>query len=813
MQKLWYDLAFGFRMLLKNPRFTTVAVLSLAIGIGANTAIFSVTNALLLRPLPYKDSERLVILWNRSPGLNVEQDWFSPGQYLDIKAENQVFENVAATIDSSFNLTGQGIPERVEGARVSSSLFPVLGTQPMVGRAFNPDEDDQGKPTTAILSYGFWQRHFGGDQNVIGKTLLLNDNSIEIVGVMPRDFVLNKEVMPTVNKISNAEVLLSLPMGWGKRTTRTNEDYNIFGRLKPGIGMAQAQADVDRIVSGMKEQYPENYPPGGGFMISVVPLIQQVVGDLTRPLLILLGAVAFVLLIACANVANLQLARATVRQREIAIRAAVGAGRRCIIRLLLTESVLLSLMGGAMGLIFALAGLRLLVRLGPETLPRLNEVGTDASVLAFTFMVSVLVGILFGMLPAFRASRVDLNGVLKEGGRTSNASHHRARDLFVIVQVALSLLLLIGAGLLIRSYAQIQIASPGFNPKNVLSFRLSLPNSKYKGPAVTNFYKQLSERIKAIPGVESVGTSYSLPMSSVALAWGPITIEGYVPRNSADFIMSNERFVSPGYFAAMGVPLVKGRLFDERDVKDAQQTVIVNENLAQRFWPNQDPIGRRLERGDTEPWRTVVGVVRDTKEFSVDKEPPISIYHPHEQFPIGTMFLVVRSTTDAAGLTSSITSQIRQLDPELPAFEFKTMGQRLSESLTRRRFSTLLLSTFAAVALVLSAIGIYGVMAYSVTQRTQEIGIRMALGAQPGRIMRMVVRHSFILTVVGVLIGLGSAFALTRVMSSLLYGVSATDVLTFSIPPLVLGLVALLASYFPARRAARVDPTIALRSE
>jgi len=813
MQKLWYDLAFGFRMLLKNPRFTTVAVLSLAIGIGANTAIFSVTNALLLRPLPYKDAERLVILWNRSPGLNVEQDWFSPGQYLDIKAENQVFENVAATIDSSFNLTGQGIPERVEGVRVSSSLFSVLGAQPMVGRAFNPDEDGQGKPTTAILSYGFWQRHFGGDQNVIGKTLLLNNNSIEIVGVMPRDFVLNKEVMPTVNKISNAEVLLSLPMGWGKRTTRTNEDYNIFGRLKPGIAIAQAQADVDRIVSGMKEQYPENYPPSSGFMISVVPLIQQVVGDLRRPLFILLGAVAFVLLIACANVANLQLARATVRQREIAIRAAVGAGRRRIIRQLLTESVLLSLMGGAMGLIFALAGLRLLVRLGPDSLPRLNEVGTDARVLAFTFLVSVLVGILFGMMPAFRASRVNLNGVLKEGGRTSNASHHRARDLFVIIQVALSLLLLIGAGLLIRSYAQIQNASPGFNPKNVLSFRLSLPNSRYKGPAVTNFYKQLSERIQAIPGVESVGTSYSLPMSSVALAWGPITIEGYVPKNSADFIMSNERFVSPGYFAAMGVPLVKGRLFDKRDVKDAQQTVIVNENLAQRFWPNQDPIGRRLERGDTEPWRTVVGVVRDTKEFSVDKEPPISIYHPHEQFPIGTMFLVVRSTTDAASLTSSITSQIRQLDPELPAFEFKTMEQRLSDSLTRRRFSTLLLSTFATVALVLSAIGIYGVMAYSVTQRTQEIGIRMALGAQPGRIMRMVVRHSIILTVVGVLIGLGSALALTRVMSSLLYGVSATDVLTFSIPPVVLGLVALLASYFPARRAARVDPTIALRSE
>jgi len=814
MQTLWHDLAYGIRILLKSPRFTSVAVLSLAIGIGANTAIFSVTNALLLRPLPYKDAERLVILWNRSPGLNVEQDWFSPGQYLDIRAENKVFENVAATIDSSFNLTGQGIPERVEGARVSSSLFPLLGTQPLMGRVFTPDEDEQGKATTAILSYGFWQRHFGGDPNVVGKTLSLNGNSVEIVGVMPRDFMLNKEVMPTVNKISNAEMLLSLPMGWGKRTTRTNEDYNIFGRLKPGVSVAQAQADVDRIVSGMKEQYPENYPPSSGFMISVVPLLQQVVGEVRRPLLILLGAVGFVLLIACANVANLQLARAAVRQKEIAIRAAVGAGRRRIIRQLLTESVLLSLTGGVLGLFLAVVGLRFLVKLGPSTLPRLNEIGVDGRVLSFTFLVSFMTGIVFGIMPALRASRVDLNGVLKDSGRnSSSAGQHRARDLFVVVEVALSLVLLIGAGLLVRSYGHIQSASPGFNPQNVLSFRLSLPNSKYKGPAVTNFYKQLTERIKALPGVEDVGTTYSLPMSSVALAWGPITIEGYVPKNSADFIMSNERFVSPGYFSAMGVPLVKGRLFDARDVKDAQQTVIVNENLAQRFWPNQDPLGRRLERGDKEPWRTVVGVVRDTKEFSFDNEPPISIYHPHEQFPIGTMFLVVRSTVDASTLTSSVTKEIRALDPELPAFEFKTMEQRLSETLSRRRFSTFLLGVFAIVALMLAAIGIYGVMAYSVTQRTQEIGIRMALGAQPGKIMMMVVRHSFILVVLGVVIGLGGAFALTRVMSSLLYGVSATDAVTFTAPALVLGVIALLASYFPARRAASVDPTVALRNE
>lgn len=814
METLWHDLGYGFRLLFKNLRFTVVAVLSLAIGIGATTAIFSVTNALLLRPLPYKDADSLVILWNRSPGLNVVQDWFSPGQYLDIKAENKVFEQVAATIDSSFNLTGQGLAERVEGARVSSSLFPLLQTQAIMGRVFTPDEDEQGKPTTAILSYGFWQRRFAGDTQVVGKTLSLNGTPVQIVGVMPQDFTLNQEVMPTVNKISNAEMLLSLPMGEAKRTTRTNEDYNIFGRLRPGVSVAQAQADVDRIVGGMKQQYPQNYPPSSGFMISVVPLLQQVVGEVRRPLLILLGAVGFVLLIACANVANLQLARAAVRQKEIAVRAAVGAGRLRIIRQLLTESVLLSVLGGLLGLLLAIVAVRALQMFAANTLPRVGEIRVDARVLAFTFFLSLVTGIVFGLAPALRASRVDLNGVLKEGGRSSaGSSHYRVRNLFVVIEVALSLVLLIGAGLLVRSYQQILNASPGFNPQNVLSFRLSLPNSKYKGSAVTNFYKLFIERTKALPGVEAAGTSYSLPMSSVALAWGPITIEGYVPKNSADFIMSNERFVSPGYFSAMGVPLLKGRLFDERDVKGAAETVIVNENLAQRFWPNQDPIGKRLERGDKEPWRNVVGVVRDTKEFSVDNEPPISIYHPHEQFPIGTMFVVVHTSSDPRQAIPAITREITALDPELPAFEFKTMEQRLSDSLARRRFATFLLGVFAIVALSLAAIGIYGVMAYSVSQRTQEIGIRMALGAQPGRIALLVVRQSLFLVTIGTVIGLAGAFALTRVMASLLYGVNATDLKTFVIPPLVLGGIALLASYSPARRAARVDPTVALRSE
>jgi predicted permease len=814
METVKQDLAYGFRMLLSNPRFTLVAVLSLAIGIGANTAIFSVTNALLLKPLPYKDADRLVILWQRSPGLNVAQDWFSPGQYLDLKAENRVFEQLAATIDASYNLTGAGRPERVEGARVSSSLFTLFDVQPVLGRAFNPDEDGEGKPTTAILSYAFWQRHFGGSKDVVGKPLSLNGNPVEIVGVMPEGFSLNKEVMPTVNKISNAELLLSLPMGESKRTVRTNEDYNIFGRLRSGVTLAQAQADVDRIVSTMKQQYPENYSPSSGFLISVVPLLQQVVGEVRRALLILLGAVGFVLLIACANVANLQLSRGAARQKEIAVRAAVGAGRARIIRQLLTESVVLSLIGGVLGLVFAVAGTMILRSVGPNALPRLNEIGVDGRVLAFTFVVSVITGVLFGMAPALRSSKVDLTKVLKEGGRGSRGvGHHRLRSGLVVVEVALSVVLLIGAGLLVRSYRNIQNANPGFDPQNVLSFRLSLPGAKYKGPTVLSFYKQLTEKIKALPGVEAAGTSYSLPMSSVALAWGPITIEGYVPKNPTDFVMSNERFVSPGYFSALRVPLVKGRYFDERDVKGAAETVIVNENLAQRFWPNQDPLGRRLERGDQEPWRTVVGVVKDSKEFSVDNEPPISIYHPHEQIPIPTMFMVVRSSSDPYQLVPAINKEIQSLDPEIPAFEIKTMTERVSESLARRRFSTFLLGVFAVVALLLAVIGIYGVIAYSVTQRTQEIGIRMALGAEPSAILRMILQQSLVLVIAGIAIGLIAAFGLTRLMTSLLFGVGQTDLLTFAVPPVVLLFVALLASLLPARRAGTVDPVTALRSE
>lgn len=816
METLWRDLSFGVRALLKNRGLFAVAVLSLAIGIGANTAIFSVINALLLRPLPFRDADRLVILWSRSPGLNIPQDWFSPGQYLDIVADNQTFDDTAIAIGASFNITGQGRPEHVDGARVSSSLFPLLGASAHLGRVLTADEDRPGKPPVVILSYAFWQRSLGGDTNAIGSTLTLNGNNFTIVGVMPASFSLNKEVMPAVNGIQNADLLVPVPLGEGARANRGNEDFNIFARLRPGVTVAQAQADMDIIADRMKAQYPDNYPPSGGLTIGVVPLLEQVVGDIHLALYVLFGAVGFVLLIACANVANLLLSRSAVRQREIAIRAAVGASRVRLLQQLLTESVLLGLAGGLAGLAIALVAVDILSAMGPENIPRLNEISIDIRALTFTALLAVLTGIVFGLAPAIRASRVDLNEALKEGGRSGDTGAGRAglRKMLVIVEVALSLVLLIGATLLIRSYQRVTAASPGFNPRNVLSLRLSPAASTYSSQdAIANFYKRLLENLKSIPGIEAVGMSYSLPMSTVALAWEPIRVDGYVPKNAQDSIISNTRIVNPDYFRAMEIPLVSGRLFNEHDTKGQPQAVIVDEAMAERFWPGADPIGKRLQRAGDSGWRTIVGVIRDVKEFSAEKEPPIAVYYPFEQYVARNMFLLIRTANEPLAMTEAIATEIHSIDPALPLFDVASMDQRVYDSLARQRFAMFLLGVFAVVALILAAIGIYGVMAYSVNQRTHEIGIRLALGAEPRSILLLMMRDALILASVGAAIGMGGALALTRMMSSLLYGVSATDVFTLVIAPVILVGAALLAAYFPARRAEKVDPLCALRHE
>jgi putative ABC transport system permease protein len=819
METLWQDLRYGIRTLSRKRGFTVVALLSLAIGIGANSAIFSVTNALLLRPLPYKDADRLVIMWNRSPGLNVVQDWFSPGQYLDIKAENHVFEHVAATLGGSFNFTGRGTPEHVEGARVSSSLFPLFEAQPLLGRVFLPEEDARGGPLTVILSHGFWQRRFGADPEVIGQSLVLNDKSFTIVGVMAADFALNKEVMPTVNGIQKADVLLPLPMSDSDRTERGHEDYNIFAKLKPGVTAAEAQAEMDGLAEQMKQQYPAAYPKDGGLTLSVVPLLSQVVGGLRLALFVLFGAVGFVLLIACANVANLLLARATVRQKEIAIRAAVGASRWRLVRQLLTESVLLALAGGLLGLLLAVVTVKALRVFGAASIPRLNEVGIDGRVLAFTFLASLVTGGIFGLIPALRASRVDLNEVLKDGGRRSTGGVSgrgpwHIRNLLVVAEVALSLVLLVGAGLLIRSYQHIANASPGYDTHNVLSLRLALPATRYpNADAVVAFYQRLGERVQALPGIETFATSYLLPLSSNALGWGPIQIDGYVPKDAQELIISNEGFISPDYFQTLGIPLTRGRYFDERDKRGSPEVAIVDEHLAARFWPGQDPIGKRVQRRNGGPWRTVVGVVRYEKEFNAEDEPLIRVYYPVNQLPVATRYFIARTSTDPVKMTAMVAEQIHALDAELPIFEVSTMDERLREALARRRFSMQLMGMFAALALLLAVTGIYGVMSYWVTQRTHEIGIRMALGAEQGNIQRLVLRQASLLVGAGIAAGLGAAFGLTRLMAGLLFAVSATDRLTFILVAALLGAIALLASYVPARRASKVDPMIALRYE
>ena len=688
------DIRHGLRILAKSRAFTAVAILSLAIGVGANSAIFSVTNALLLRPLPYSQSERIAIIWQRSPGLNVAQDWLSIGQYLDIATQNTVFERAAAAIGASFNMTGSGRPERIDGVRVSSSFFPIFGARASLGRTFSAEEDRAGKTSSVILTHGFWTRRFGSDRSIVGKPLTLNGNTLTIIGVMSEDFSFDKEVMPAVNGIQRTDLLLPLPLPASAREKRDGEDYNVFAALKPSVSLARAQAEMDAIAARMKQRYPANYPPNGGLTLSVVPLIDQVVGDVRFALYVLLGAVGFVLLIACGNVANLLLSRSAVREKELAIRAAVGADHSRLLRQLLTENVLLALLGGAIGLGIALVGLMVIRQFGPANIPRVKEIGIDARVLGFNFAVSLATGLIFGLVPAMRAARADPSMALKEGGRSSAGtsgfgfSHGRLRKILIVAEVALSLVLLIGAGLLIRSYQRITDANPGFNPHHVLSFRVSLPPYRYKTPQmVSSFFQQLNDRVKALPGVEYVGSNYQLPLSSVALAWEPIAIERYVPKVPGNaLIISSSAYVSPDYFHAMGMPLIAGRDFTTHDSKESPEVVVVDDKLASRFWPNDNPLGKRLRQGADGPWRTVVGVVRDTREYAVDAEPPITAFFPVEQYNIASRFIVVRTapSVDAATVTAVVLREVTMLDPELPAYDVATMERRLHDSLARR---------------------------------------------------------------------------------------------------------------------------------
>jgi len=822
MRTLAKDVAYAVRMLAKSPGFTLAAILSLAIGIGANTSIFSILDALLLRPLPYKDAGRLVILWNRSPGLNITEDWFSTAQYFDIKTGHQGFEQVAIAIGGNDNLTSHGEPERVGTIRISSNLLPMLGQSAALGRTFSADEDSPGRPATALLSHGMWERHYGADPRIIGQSVTLNGLLYEVVGIMPPSFSLPREVLPTLGGAEQADILLPLPLPADAAQNRDHEDYNIIGKLKPGVSTAQAQAEMDTITARLRHDHPQTYPPNGGLTFGIVPLLEQVVGDARPALFVLLGAVGFVLVIACANVANLLLARAVARQKEIAIRTAMGASRWRIVQQLLTESVLLSLAGGALGVLLAFWSLHWIQILGPKSVPRIHDIGIDGAALLFTFLLSLGSGTLFGLAPALRISRLNVSATLQEASRGSAGTSavwgrgNSLRRLLVVAELALCVMVLIGAGLLIRSFGRLQHVSPGFNARNVLTLELTLNGPKYKDPqAVLATYRDLWNRVEALPGVTTAGGVTALPMSQM-FEWGPITVEGRVLPPGENFINADQHIVSGHYFPAMEIPLRSGRFFNEQDNTTNPKVVIVDEYMARQLWPDQNPIGQRIHYGgvsDNEPWETVVGVVGRVKQYTLDADSRIALYRPQTQYPSGTMNVVLRTGTDPATLTSAVKQQIRALDSDLPLYNVRTMEQRMEESLARRRFSMLLLALFACVALALATIGTYGVMAYLVNQGTREIGIRIALGATQMGIVRLVVWKGMALALSGVAVGLAGAFALSRLMRSLLFGVSPADPLTFVAISLLLALVTLLASYVQAHRAAHIDPIVSLRYE
>ena len=812
----------ALRRILEMKGIAVAAIASLAIGIGANTAVFSVVNALLLRPLNYSDADRLAILWNRSPGLNIQEDWFSTAQYFDIRNSHQGFEELAIAIGANFNLTGSGDPERVGVIRVSSNLLPMLGARPLRGQLFVPEDDVPGRAGTAILSHGFWTRRFGGDAAIVGQSIILNGQSYQVAGVLPETFRLPREVMPTLGVAEDGEIFLPLPLPPAAPTTRTREDYNIVGKLKRGVGVQQAQAEMDALTARLRSDHPDFYPPHGGLTFSIVPLLDQVVGNVRRTVIVLLAAVAFVLLIACANVANLLLSRAMARQRELAIRSALGATRGQIVRQLLNEAIALSISGAVFGVLLAWAGIRWLQALRPANVPRLGDIAIDWPVLLFTAGVSIAAGILAGIVPAIGMRRLDLQRTLAAAGRGSAASGTmwgrggRLRRVLVVTELTFAVVLLVGAGLLIRTVGNLQRVSPGFTSAGVLTFELTMTGQKYaNGPLVAGAYRDLWERLGHISGVAAAGGITSLPLSG-HMAWGPITVEGRVPPPGENFINADQRIAAGRYFDAMGIPLVRGRLFDETDVADAPRVVVVDEFMAQELWPGADPIGKRIRFGDlksTAPWQTVVGVVGRVKHYGLDSSGRISVYMPHTQATSRALYVTVRTNGEAEAVAAAVRQQVRELDPNLPIYRMRSMGVLVDASISTQRFAMRILGLFALIALVLAAIGIHAVMAHVVSQGTREIGIRLALGATGREIVGLVFRHGLTIAIIGIGVGFAGAAGLTRLMRSLIFGVEPVDAPTYAAVGVLLGVIAIIATLIPALRASRVDPIVSLRSE
>jgi putative ABC transport system permease protein len=808
MKAFAQDLRHGARLLARTPGFTIVAVAALAIGIGANTAVFSVANTLLIEPLPYRDAERLAVIWEHNIPRDRKNNVVSPGNFLHWREMQRSFEDLAGISGSvglnfKVTLTGGGEPEEVPLQLVTASFFPVLGVAPAHGRPFTEEEDKPGA-RVAVISDRLWKRRFGGDRGLLQRSITIDGNAYTVVGIMAPGF-----------SYLDKSVDLWLPIGFSAQArTPRGRWMNVAGRLKPGVTFEQAGQDMMRVHAELARMFPDF---NTGWTARVVPLREELTGDVKPALLILLAAVAFVLLIACANVANLLLARATSRHRELAVRAALGAGRGRIVRQLLAESLVLAAAGGAGGLLLAWWALNLLRAVVAEKLPihRLEAVQIDGTALAFTLLASIACGLLFGLVPALTASGSALTDALKEGGRSGSAARGgRTRSVLVVAEVALSLVLLVGAGLLIRSFVHLLNTDPGFTPERTITMDVSLPGSRYgEAPRRVEFFRRVIERASVLPGVQSAGAVSFLPLAGLGAATSYVVVGQPAPPRGEEPVC-DVRVATNGYFQALGIPLLKGRWFDEDDPNDAKDKVIINEAMARRHWPNEDPIGKRIniswnDRRDD----VIIGVVGDVRDAGLEAAPRAMNYWPHARFPYGQMTLTIRTAGDPAAIVNSVRAIVHDQDPQIAVADIRTMDQVVSDSVAERRLTMLLLAVFASAALVLAAVGIYGVIAYSVTQRTQEIGIRMALGAQHSHVLRMVVGQAMLLAAGGIALGAAGAFALTRLMANLLYEVQPADPVTFAAVAAMLATVALAASLLPGRRATRVDPVIALRAE
>jgi putative ABC transport system permease protein len=811
MENLLQDLRYGVRMFLNRPAFAAVIIITLALGIGANTSIFCIVHSLLIRPLPFKEPDRLVMIWESNLSKGVSQDLVAFANLADWRDQTQVFEEVSDFDSTNFVLAGGDEAERIPGCHISSNLFRVLGVSPRVGRDFNAEDEQPGHEDIILVSHELWQRRFGADPNLIGKPLKLDNKSYTVVGIMPPGFNFPRWLEPVGAKnLAKAELWAPLVIDAEAISKRGARYLSAIGRLRPGMRLAQAQAELEPVVRALEQQYPENE----GYRVVLVPMQEQIVGRVKSALLILFGAIAFVLLIACANVASLLLARATSRQKEIALRMALGCSRSRLIRQLLTESVSLGLIGGLAGLLVAYWGVGILVTSFPDGLPQIDSIKIDGRALGFTILISIVTGVLFGLIPALQSSKPDLNQALKEGGRGASAGFsNRTRAILVVSEIALALVLLIGAGLMIKSFVHLMAVYPGFNPDNVLTLRIALPASKY---AAANqkvaFFQQLTNRIENVPGVQSAGATTNLPLSGTSMSFR-FMIEGR-QEPSTEIHLAQYHAITPNYLRTMAIPLMQGRDFTEQDAESAPGVVIINKSLARRFFPDQDPIGQKIKITYGKPMaRQIVGVIDDVKHKALETDSQEEVYVPFLQNPWSFMTVVVRSDAEVQPMAGALRSAVWSLDKDQPIDSIIPMSQLVSDSIAHQRFYAELLGIFAGLAIMLAAVGIYGLISYTVTQRTHEIGVRMALGARQKDVLILIVRQGLVLALTGMAIGLGGSWFLTRFLSKLLYGTSVNDPATFISVSLLLILISLIACYIPARRATRVDPMVALRYE